>query len=69
MTYDVSKAPYDGRVVEVMILCAKCEYPQFVPLDDDETYTIALPSFLAEGYDGYDVIANNAANRQTGKLF
>ncbi|XP_072042370.1 snake venom 5'-nucleotidase-like [Amphiura filiformis] len=67
VTYDVSKDPYDDRVVEVMISCAKCEYPQFEPLDDDETYTIALPSFLADGYDGYDVIAENAVNRQTGE--
>ena len=66
VTYDVCQDPGE-RVVQVMILCTRCEFPQYVPLDESEMYTLAVPSFIAEGYDGYDFVADNAVNRQIGK--
>ncbi len=58
VTYDVSKT-IGSRVVDVQIRCANCSVPVFEPLDLDQLYTIALPTFTANGGDGYTMIRDN----------
>ena len=67
MTYDLSNDPYDSRVVQVLVFCTVCDYPEYVPLDPEAKYRFVVPSFMADGYDGYDVIAENGENRVTGR--
>ena len=68
MKYDLSKEPYN-RVVEVLVRCTECNIPEYVPLEDDQIYRLALPSFIASGGDGYDVIEENKMNHNRGKEF
>src|SRR5690606_36262609 len=49
-----STKPAGERVVEIYIKDAN---DNFVPVDDNTTYTIATNAFTAKGGDGYDVFA------------
>ena len=66
MTYDLSREVGD-RVVKVLVRCSDCDIPEFVNLDNNKMYTIAMPNFIADGGDGYDAVANNAQNRYSGR--
>ncbi|XP_072041323.1 snake venom 5'-nucleotidase-like [Amphiura filiformis] len=66
VTYNISRDPYDGRVVEVFVLCTECRIPKFVPLKDELTYRIAVPAYTASGGDGYGVVRDYAVNRMEG---
>ena len=65
MTYDISREPND-RVVDVLVRCTECSVPEYLPLDFDQVYKIVLPSYIADGGDGYDVIEEHGKNRNTG---
>ena len=65
VTYDLSRDVGD-RVLDVLVRCTNCTVPEFVPLDKESMYRIATIKFIANGGDGYDVIANNAQNRYSG---
>ncbi|XP_072041639.1 snake venom 5'-nucleotidase-like isoform X2 [Amphiura filiformis] len=66
VTYDISKDPYNGRVVEVLVLCTECRIPEYFPLDDERLYRIAIPSFIASGGDGFGVLRDHARTRAQG---
>ncbi|KAL4865846.1 hypothetical protein BDV12DRAFT_173790 [Aspergillus spectabilis] len=42
--------PEGSRVIEILV---EGQDGRFEPLDLDRTYTVALPSFIAQGYDGF----------------
>lgn len=67
VTYDISREPND-RVVDIMVRCTECTIPEYQPLDYDKMYKIVLPSYIADGGDGYDVIKEHGQNRNTGSL-
>ncbi|XP_046574533.1 snake venom 5'-nucleotidase-like [Haliotis rubra] len=58
IVYDMAM-PVGKRVIEVKVRCANCSVPQYGDLNDAEIYKIIMPSFIANGGDGYDVINNN----------
>ena len=66
--YDISKAPYENRVVDAQVLCTECKIPKYVELDDEKTYRILVTSYIAGGGDGYEVVKENAMNITTGRI-
>ena len=67
MTYDITREPYNNRVVDVMVQCTDCRIPELFPLDDDKVYKIVVPSFVGGGGDGFGMVKDNAMNYVTGK--
>lgn len=57
--YHINK-PVNQRVVEVKVLCADCDIPEYKLLDDNKMYGIILSNFLLTGGDGYSVIKDHA---------
>ncbi|XP_008555623.2 protein 5NUC [Microplitis demolitor] len=57
--YDLFK-PSGNRVVRnsVLIRCSKCRIPQYNKLEENSTYTLIVPDFIAQGGDGYDMLQN-----------
>lgn len=62
VTYDMSN-PGGQRVVRLKVRCADCPVPRFVDLEPAKVYKVILPSFLANGGDGYTVIVQNTLKR------
>ncbi|XP_071112388.1 snake venom 5'-nucleotidase-like [Haliotis cracherodii] len=58
IVYDMAM-PVGQRVIEVKVRCTNCSVPHYVDLEDTEVYKIIMPSFIANGGDGYDVINKN----------
>jgi 2',3'-cyclic-nucleotide 2'-phosphodiesterase (5'-nucleotidase family) len=44
------------RIVDLQVQCAKCREPKYYPIDPEEWYRVAMPSFLSAGGDGYTPI-------------
>lgn len=64
--YDLSRKPGD-RVVKLDVLCTQCRVPSYEPLQMDKTYKVVLPSFLANGGDGFQMIKDEALRHDSGK--
>lgn len=64
--FDTTK-PVGSRVKRVKLRCSNCPVPSYAPLNLSETYRIILPSFIANGGDGYTMIKDNLRNRQIGE--
>ncbi|XP_076445774.1 snake venom 5'-nucleotidase-like [Babylonia areolata] len=62
VVYDMLK-PAGRRVLEVKVRCADCQVPQMEEVRGSQVYQVVLPSFLAEGGDGYSVIKDNTLRR------
>ncbi|XP_035669097.1 snake venom 5'-nucleotidase-like [Branchiostoma floridae] len=59
VVYDKTKDP-GHRVVRVEARCSTgCLIPEYRPLDPAASYKIIMPTFLANGGDGYNMIAEN----------
>ncbi|XP_074644485.1 5'-nucleotidase-like [Tubulanus polymorphus] len=59
VTYNLT-APIGQRFVKAKVRCAKCLIPKFEPLDQNEIYSILLPSYIVKGGDGYTMIPEKA---------
>lgn len=61
VVYDMERKPYD-RIVSLDVLCRICvrDIPRYEPIDDEKFYRVSVPSFLAEGGDGFTMIGENA---------
>uniref|UniRef100_A0A667G026 5'-nucleotidase n=1 Tax=Lynx canadensis TaxID=61383 RepID=A0A667G026_LYNCA len=66
VVYDLSRKPGD-RVVKLDVLCTQCRVPSYEPLRMDEIYKVILPSFLANGGDGFQMIKDEALRHDSGK--
>ncbi|XP_007077001.2 5'-nucleotidase [Panthera tigris] len=65
VVYDLSRKPGD-RVVKLDVLCTQCRVPSYEPLRMDEIYKVILPSFLANGGDGFQMIKDEALRHDSG---
>lgn len=63
--YDLSK-PVNQRVASVSVLCTECRVPKFEPLDHDKIYTVAMPSYMVGGGDGFSMIKKELLKHNTG---
>lgn len=66
MVYDLSRKPGD-RVVKLDVLCTQCRVPSYEPLRTDEVYKVVLPSFLANGGDGYQMLKEELLQHNSGE--
>ncbi|MEJ1285627.1 5' nucleotidase ecto [Cricetulus griseus] len=55
VVYDLTRKPWN-RVVQLDVLCTKCRVPTYEPLEMDKVYKVILPSYLANGGDGFRMI-------------
>lgn len=65
VVYDLSQKPGD-RVVTLDVLCTRCRVPSYKPLKMDDVYKVVLPSFLASGGDGYQMIKDEVLQHDSG---
>ncbi|XP_052756858.1 apyrase isoform X2 [Galleria mellonella] len=54
--------PVNNRVVDVSVRCIECDIPRYETLQPDKYYKVVSQSFLAEGGDGFHMVANNRMN-------
>lgn len=66
VVYDLSRRSGD-RVVQLDVLCTKCRVPSYEPLKMDEVYKVILPSFLASGGDGFQMIKDELLRHDSGE--
>lgn len=67
ITYDMSK-PSGQRVASIKVRCASCRVPIYKPLDKDEVYKVILPSNLAQGKGGFNVIRQKKLSHKKGDV-
>ncbi|XP_070274250.1 5'-nucleotidase isoform X1 [Myotis yumanensis] len=65
VVYDLSRKPGD-RVVKLDVLCTRCRVPHYEPLRTDEVYKVVLPSFLANGGDGFQMLREEVLEHNSG---
>lgn len=49
------------------MVCTRCQVPRYQPVQDQEVYTLALPSYLVAGGDGYSMIAKEMLKHNSGE--
>lgn len=57
VVYDLAREP-GSRVVDVKATCTNCGHSEPVNVEKDYEYKLIMPSFLAEGGDGYSIFEN-----------
>ncbi|XP_002741914.1 snake venom 5'-nucleotidase-like [Saccoglossus kowalevskii] len=57
VNYDLD-APVGSRVKSLEAKCTECKVPEFIAVDRDSVYTIIVPTFIANGGDGYDMLVD-----------
>ncbi|XP_049916995.1 snake venom 5'-nucleotidase-like [Epinephelus moara] len=65
--YDLSK-PVNQRAVSISMRCTKCRVPKYEPLDLEKLYTVAMPSYMVGGGDGFNMIKDELLKHNTGDM-
>lgn len=61
IVYNLNNQP-NNRIVSLHALCRVCDIPRYELIDDEKYYRVVMPSFLAEGGDGFTMIGGGARN-------
>lgn len=64
--YNVTN-PVGEKVDSVQILCNKCVVPEYLPLDEEEIYSVIVPSYMAGGKDGFTMLLDHKGH-QAGRV-
>nr|XP_033492065.1 snake venom 5'-nucleotidase-like [Epinephelus lanceolatus] len=67
LEFDPSK-PEGNRVKSLSILCVQCRVPRYEPVQPEMVYKVVMPSFIAQGGDGFSMIPDERLNHDTGNL-
>ncbi|CAG9797883.1 unnamed protein product [Chironomus riparius] len=67
VVFDLSRKPFE-RIVNLEVLCQKCEAPQYEAVDDEKQYRVVLSDYTANGGDNFTMFTNDARNRINGPL-
>lgn len=67
IVYNMNNQP-NNRIVSLLALCRVCDIPRYELIDDEKYYRVVMPSFLAEGGDGFTMIGEGARNTIYGPL-
>lgn len=59
VVYDLRRKEGE-RVVSLLGRCGECRVPHYVPIEDERVYKVAVPSYVATGGDGFQVVKRNA---------
>ncbi|KAG5277446.1 hypothetical protein AALO_G00117710 [Alosa alosa] len=65
--FDLSREPFQ-RVTSVHILCTECRVPRYEPMEDEKVYKLVMPSYIADGGDGYTMIKEEKLKHDSGDL-
>ncbi|XP_062406682.1 5'-nucleotidase [Sardina pilchardus] len=65
--FDLNQEPYH-RVKSVHILCTECRVPRYEPMEDGKVYRLVMPSYIADGGDGYSMIKDEKLKHDSGDL-
>ncbi|XP_071766421.1 snake venom 5'-nucleotidase [Centroberyx gerrardi] len=65
--FDMSKEPW-RRLKSLSALCTNCRVPQYEPVEDEKVYKVVLPSYLADGGDGFSMIKEEKLKHDSGDL-
>nr|XP_033498069.1 snake venom 5'-nucleotidase-like [Epinephelus lanceolatus] len=65
--YDLSK-PVNQRAVSISMRCTECRVPKYEPLDLEKLYTVAMPSYMVGGGDGFNMIKDELLKHNTGDM-
>ncbi|XP_063829407.1 protein 5NUC-like [Ostrinia nubilalis] len=57
VTYDLAE-PAGSRIIDAKAACSQCGDPSISEVKDDYVYKVFMPSFLADGGDGYVMFEN-----------
>ena len=64
--FDLSR-PAGQRLVAMSLLCTECRVPRYEPLDLEKTYKLVMPSYIADGGDGFTMIKLEKLKHDTGE--
>lgn len=64
--YDLSRSVGD-RVTSLSLRCSRCRVPRYESLDPDRLYKLVLPSYIADGGDGFTMIKEEKLKHDTGE--
>ena len=68
VVFDLSQ-PVNSRVKSLHVLCKQCRVPRYVPIEMEEVYKVAVPTYIAKGGDGFEVLKKNIIKyHENGKL-
>jgi 2',3'-cyclic-nucleotide 2'-phosphodiesterase (5'-nucleotidase family) len=65
VVYNLTREPYD-RIVDVKVLCQKCDVPKYEALDNFKIYKVVLAAYVAEGGDGFTMFPKYIKNIEIG---
>lgn len=57
MVYNVSNPP-GQQILSIDVRCQNCTIPVYEPLDLEKYYSIAIPTYLSSGGDGFEMLTN-----------
>ncbi|XP_053566466.1 5'-nucleotidase [Bombina bombina] len=63
--FNIAKSPGE-RVVSLQVMCTECRVPRYVPVEMNNTYKIVVPSYIAEGGDGFAMLKNGSLKHDSG---
>jgi 5'-nucleotidase, C-terminal domain len=63
-TYNLD-LPQGSRLTEILLRCARCRIPEFLPVEPEAWYTVAMPSFLSSG-SSFPLITERGKNPTVG---
>ncbi|KAJ8366529.1 hypothetical protein AAFF_G00350830, partial [Aldrovandia affinis] len=66
--FDLSK-PAGQRVASLSLLCTQCRVPAYAPLDPAQIYKLVLPSYMANGGDGFSMIREEMLKHDSGEAW
>ncbi|XP_030758221.1 apyrase-like [Sitophilus oryzae] len=67
VVYNLTR-PFGERVQSIKVRCQKCLVPEYEDLDLEETYNVAVNSYVAGGGDGYTAVSENIENLAIGQV-
>lgn len=67
VVYDLKQNPFN-RIVDLKVLCQKCDIPRFEAINDEKYYRVILTDYLANGGDSFSMFPKYARNRFEGPL-
>lgn len=65
--YNTSQ-PEGFRLTNLLVRCARCRIPVFNPVNPEEWYAVAMPSFLSSGGSGFKMIPERGRNKKMGMV-
>lgn len=48
-----------SRLINIEVRCRECLVPKYEPVELEKWYRLIVPSYLADGGDGFEAVSNN----------